>query len=256
MFIKLFGLCFLFGALATVYLFEGQAQAPAALPILYWPAIALTGIGPLGIVLLSTNWKLLRQTIGILMGEAPEPRARRYQREAMFLQKLADSIYKEGPRILDTIKTGALSPFTKKVLERLSLRIPIPDIRSLLEAERNRRIARIIKSVNLVSLAVRLSPSIGMLGTILGMVRLLASLDDPSHIGPQISTALFTTFYGLFFSLAVWTPVQQRLERSMEAETEGLNQLVRWLEFLEKRKPLEYFADTAEIKVEKAATAG
>ncbi len=255
MIIKFFGMCFLFGALSVVYLFEGQAQAPAGLPILYWPAIVLTGVGPFGIVLMSSNFRLIRQTLWILFGEAPEPRQRRYQREAMFLQRLAGGFYKEGPRVFEEVKTNWLAPFTKKVIERLELRIPVPDIRSLLETERTRRHSRMVRSVALVGLGVRLSPSVGMLGTILGMVKLLASLDDPSHIGPQISLALFTTFYGLFFSLAFWTPIQQRLERSTEVEVEGINQVLRWLEFLEKRKPPEYFADTAEIRTQPVAAA-
>jgi len=253
--IKIFGMAILFGALAVVYLFEGQVEAPAMLPMLYWPAIVLTGVGPIGVMILSTNWRVLFQTIGIVMGEAPERRERRYRKEATYLQRLADTMYKEGPKVFEQEQPKKLSPFTKKVLDRLALRLPIPDIRNLLETERRRRHARIVRSVNLISLAVRLSPSVGMLGTILGMVRLLASLDDPSHIGPQISTALFTTFYGLFFSIAIWTPTQQRLERSVEVEMEGLNQVLRWLEFIEKRKPTDYFLDTADIKTSTPAAA-
>ena len=253
MLIKLLGMCVLFSALAVVYLFEGKVEAPAFLPMLYWPAIVLTGVGPIGVMILSTNWRVLFQTLWIVLGEAPEPRERRYRKEAAYLQRLAENMYKDGPKVFEGEKPKALSPFTKKVLDRMELRLPIADIRNLLETERRRRHSRIIRSVNLIGLAVRLSPSVGMLGTILGMVRLLASLDDPSHIGPQISTALFTTFYGLFFSIALWTPTQQRLERSMEVEVEGINQVLRWLEFIEKRKPVDYFADTADIKMPAAA---
>jgi flagellar motor component MotA len=86
-----------------------------------------------------------------------------------------------------------------------------------------------------------------MLGTILGMVQLLSTLEDPAQIGSHMSLALLTTFYGLFFSLALWTPQQQKLERVMEVEADGYNQCLRWLEFLEKRKPSDYFADAAGL---------
>jgi flagellar motor component MotA len=62
-----------------------------------------------------------------------------------------------------------------------------------------------------------------------------------------MSLALLTTFYGLFFSLAIWTPNQQKLERVQEVELDGYNQIIQWLEFLEKRKPADYFADAAEL---------
>ena len=139
MLIKLLGFALLFGALAVVYLFEGQVQAPAQLPMLYWPAIVLTGVGPLGVMALSTNWRILFQTIWILLGESPERRAKRYHREAAYLQKTAENIYKEGPKVLEQAKPKKLSPFTKKVLERMELRLPMADIRGLLETERKDR---------------------------------------------------------------------------------------------------------------------
>ena len=83
-----------------------------------------------------------------------------------------------------------------------------------------------------------------MLGTILGMVRLLESLQDPSQIGPHMSLALLTTFFGLFFSLILWTPLQQKIERVLDVELERFDQALRWLELLEKRKPADYFSDT------------
>jgi len=47
--------------------------------------------------------------------------------------------------------------------------------------------------------------------------------------------------------------LQQKVERVLEVELNGYNQVIRWLELLEKRKPTEYFADSAQIPVEEAA---
>jgi chemotaxis protein MotA len=92
-----------------------------------------------------------------------------------------------------------------------------------------------------------------MLGTILGMVRLLSTLEDPSHIGPHMSLALLTTFYGLFFSLVFWTPLQQKIERMLDVELEHFNQTIHWLETLENNKPISYFAEPIGIKTPRAA---
>jgi chemotaxis protein MotA len=45
-----------------------------------------------------------------------------------------------------------------------------------------------------------LSPGLGMLGTVMGLVAMLADMSDKSKIGPNMALALITTFYGSLFS--------------------------------------------------------
>jgi chemotaxis protein MotA len=40
------------------------------------------------------------------------------------------------------------------------------------------------------------APAFGMIGTLIGLVQMLANLDDPSSIGPSMAVAMITTFYG------------------------------------------------------------
>ncbi len=44
------------------------------------------------------------------------------------------------------------------------------------------------------------APAFGMIGTLIGLVQMLASLDDPSSIGPAMAVAIITTFYGALLS--------------------------------------------------------
>ena len=44
------------------------------------------------------------------------------------------------------------------------------------------------------------APAFGMIGTLIGLINMLKHLDDPSTIGPSMSVALVTTFYGSYFS--------------------------------------------------------
>lgn len=245
---KLFGLCILVGCLGVVYQFETAGAATGWLKVFHWPAIVLTGCGPLGIVFMCSNGSIIFQTLGILFGAAPEKNQKKYDKETILLRKLGDSFYQAGFKAFDDVKLGRkTTPFVKKVIDRLSVRMPVPDIRLLLESEQIRKHSRITRSLNVINLGVKLAPSVGMLGTILGMVQLLSTLSDPAQLGPKISLALFTTFYGLFFSLAMWTPLQQKIERYLEVEIEAYEKVIHWLGFLEKRKPGDYFADTAEL---------
>lgn len=251
---RILGLATMVGSLLVVFYFEGNSGSTGILRIFHWPAMVLTGIGPLGMVFISYDLSVIFRTIKMI-GVSPEKRIAFHEREARLLHKLGTQFYEEGAEVFERVKLEGLTEMMKKVVERLSVRIPTADIIDMLAQERDRNLIHIVQTLNVVGLGVKLSPSIGMLGTILGMVNLLSTLADPSGIGGAMSLALLTTFYGLFFSIVVWTPLQQRIERVLDAELEGFDQTIRWLELLEKRKPAEYFADSVGIvaKPSKAA---
>ncbi|MBY0370209.1 MotA/TolQ/ExbB proton channel family protein [bacterium] len=240
---KLLGLGMVAASFVVVYLFEASSNSTGFLRILHWPAMFLTGVGPLGLVFICYDSGLLGRTFGLLLGTSPTTLLRKQRREILLLHKLGRDFYEDGPEVFERVRHKGLTSWVQKVIERLSVRMPTRDIRDLCEMERDHRRIRMIQCLNVINMGVRLSPSMGMLGTILGMVRLLSTLDDPSHIGPHMSLALLTTFYGLFFSLIVWTPLQQKVERLLDIELESFNQCVTWLETLDARKPIDYFTE-------------
>lgn len=56
-----------------------------------------------------------------------------------------------------------------------------------------------------------LCPAFGMVGTLIGLVLMLKSLDDPSTIGPSMAVALITTFYGSLFANLIFIPIAKKL---------------------------------------------
>jgi chemotaxis protein MotA len=251
MIIKLFGLGIVAGSFTVVYLFEDVSTASGFLRLLHWPAMILTGVGPIGLVMLCYDSDLLGRSLKLVFATSPGAGVRKARRESLLLGKWGREYYEEGPEIFERIRGRGLSDFVKTMIERLVVRVPTRDIREMLENERDHRRGRMFQCLNVVNLGVRLAPSMGMLGTILGMVRLLSTLEDPSHIGPHMSLALLTTFYGLFFSLVVWTPVQQKIERLLDIELEHFNQTVAWLETLENRKPISYYTEPLGVEAPK-----
>lgn len=57
------------------------------------------------------------------------------------------------------------------------------------------------------------SPAFGMIGTLIGLVLMLQAMDDPSSIGPAMSVALITTFYGALFANIVFLPIAGKLKK-------------------------------------------
>lgn len=56
------------------------------------------------------------------------------------------------------------------------------------------------------------APAFGMLGTLIGLVQMLAGLNDPSSVGPAMSVALLTTFYGSLLSTVIFLPIAGKLK--------------------------------------------
>lgn len=69
------------------------------------------------------------------------------------------------------------------------------------------------------------SPAFGMVGTLIGLVQMLATLDDPSTIGPKMAVAMITTFYGSLVANLFFVPMSAKLRRRSEKETLNMNLL-------------------------------
>ena len=56
------------------------------------------------------------------------------------------------------------------------------------------------------------SAAAGLLGTLIGLVKMLLAIEDPDHIGPAFAVALLTIIYGLIFSQFIFLPLGNRLQ--------------------------------------------
>jgi len=56
------------------------------------------------------------------------------------------------------------------------------------------------------------APSFGMVGTLLGLIIMLGSLDEPSGVGPALALALLTTLYGVGFANLLFSPMAKKIK--------------------------------------------
>jgi chemotaxis protein MotA len=62
------------------------------------------------------------------------------------------------------------------------------------------------------------APAMGMIGTLIGLVQMLQSMDDPSSIGPAMAVALLTTFYGSVMANIICMPIAGKLRTRSKEE--------------------------------------
>ncbi len=63
-----------------------------------------------------------------------------------------------------------------------------------------------------------LGPAMGMIGTLVGLVQMLSSMDDPKSIGPAMAVALLTTLYGSVLANVIALPIADKLQHRSSDE--------------------------------------
>ncbi|HSV27528.1 MAG TPA: MotA/TolQ/ExbB proton channel family protein [Sedimentisphaerales bacterium] len=70
------------------------------------------------------------------------------------------------------------------------------------------------------------APAMGMIGTLIGLVQMLRTMDDPSRIGGAMAVALITTFYGALAANLVFIPLAGKLGLYSKQETLQMEMIV------------------------------
>lgn len=77
--------------------------------------------------------------------------------------------------------------------------------------------------------AADLAPSMGMIGTVVGLTGMFAQMSDPAAMGPGMAIAMLTTLYGLIVAACIASPLATRLERLSRAEEQWQQRAVERL---------------------------
>ena len=84
-------------------------------------------------------------------------------------------------------------------------------IEQILEADVDNMVIRHESGKGILDAAGRYAPAFGMIGTLIGLVAMLANMEDPSAIGAGMAAALLTTLYGAIFANVLFLPLADQL---------------------------------------------
>ena len=115
------------------------------------------------------------------------------------VEEIKDPFLAKGIMLMiDGIEPAALSRILHTELEFIS--------------ERHRLGAEIFTTMG------NFAPAMGMVGTLIGLIKMLVQMDDPSSIGPAMAIALITTFYGVILANLVFLPAAGKLKTRSSSE--------------------------------------
>lgn len=131
---------------------------------------------------------------------------------------LAGTARREGILALESVIDNINDEFMKKGLQLSVDGLEPLSIKDILDTEivaiqdRHKLGAEIFTTLG------TFAPALGMIGTLIGLVQMLQTMEDPSTIGPAMAVALLTTFYGALLANIVALPIAGKLRNRSDEE--------------------------------------
>lgn len=92
------------------------------------------------------------------------------------------------------------------------------EVATLVEHCRRARIERHVAAADVWVAAAEVAPAMGMIGTLIGLVKMFLAVNDPTAIGRAMAVALLATLYGAIVSNLIAMPIASRLRRKAREE--------------------------------------
>lgn len=126
--------------------------------------------------------------------------------------ELSNVARKEGLLALEEAADNIDDTFLKKGIMLVVDGTDPELVRNILETELIFIGGRHKEVINFWEKMAEMGPAWGMIGTLIGLINMLGSLDDPSAIGPAMAVALLTTMYGSLFANLFCAPFAEKMK--------------------------------------------
>jgi chemotaxis protein MotA len=136
------------------------------------------------------------------------------------IANLAEVVRKQGPLGLESVEVD--DEFLAKGMQMIADGYDPAFIRESLERERDLYLERLEDGQRIFKAIGDSAPAFGMIGTLVGLVQMLANMSDPATIGPAMAIALLTTLYGALIANLIALPIADKL--ALKSKVEDVNQ--------------------------------
>lgn len=199
-------------ALGLIAILGGQYLEGGSVGSLVQPTALLIVLGgTLGAVLLQSPLHVFKR--GVAMARwvwVPPVIAQKQQIDQIMTWSQLSR--REGLLALENYLPGVKDPFARKGLQLLVDGAEPDRIRDLLEVEINTFEDEWRQSAKIWEAAGGYSPTIGILGAVMGLIHVMENLSDPSKLGAGIAVAFVATIYGVGLANLVYLPIAGKLK--------------------------------------------
>jgi len=129
------------------------------------------------------------------------------------LVKLADRARKEGLLALEDAAAEVADPFLRRGLELAIDGTDPEELRDILEAEVVAKRKEFQQGGKLFGDMGGYGPTLGVIGTVVSLVHVLANLSSPESLGKLIASAFVATLWGVMSANVIWLPMANKIKR-------------------------------------------
>ncbi len=185
--------------------------------VLNVPAISIVLIGTLGATIAACGLEI-HMRLPQLFKKAIMPDDLDLVGRVNEIVGFAEKARRDGLLALDEAVKEITDPFTRKGVQ-LVVDGTDPDlVAAVLDAENEAMRKRHVAARAPFMQAGALAPTMGIIGTVFGLVNVMNNLNQPSTLGPLIAAAFLATLIGVGSANVVFLPVANRLKELSEAE--------------------------------------
>jgi chemotaxis protein MotA len=139
---------------------------------------------------------------------------------------LAERARREGLLALEESLTTIEDPFLVKGMTMAIDGTDPEELREILEAEVHAKRSEDRQSAKFFADAGAYAPTIGIIGTVMGLVHVLENLAAPEELGHLIAGAFVATLWGVTSANVIWLPLSSRLKRLGQLECDRMELVI------------------------------
>ncbi len=175
------------------------------------PAAIIVIGGTIAAILLQTSFKVLKHSMKMLLWVFAPP----YTGLDDGINKVVGwsvRARKDGLLGLEAISDKETEPFAKKGLQLLVDGAEPETIRGVLEVDLTTKEQFGFDGAKVFEGMGGYSPTIGIIGAVMGLIHVMSNLADPASLGSGIATAFVATIYGVAFANLFLFPIANKLK--------------------------------------------
>ena len=217
----LVGIVVVLGAVFTSLIMEGASPTS----ILLLPPIVLVFVGTIGAAMAGGFMSDLA-VVGKQLARAFTAKAPQSDEVVEELVSMADTARREGLLALEERSRGIEDPFLRQGIEMTVDGTDADEIYDVMHAQIQTRRKRDRLGIKFFADMGGYAPTIGIIGTVIGLIHVLGNLSSPETLGELIASAFVATLWGVMSANAMWLPLSNKLKRLSEVEVAHLELLL------------------------------
>lgn len=202
------GLLLAFGAIFIGFIEEGGALTS----LLQFSASLIVFGGTFGALGVSFPLKIVKKFPKVI-AIAFKKRESNIADNIRYFKEISTKTRREGLLSLEgEFENGDIDPFIKKGFQLVVDGTEQSIIQSILETKLEQIVERHDEGIEMFSAAGGYAPTMGIIGTVMGLVQVVGNLSDPQSLGPKIASAFMATLYGIASANLFWLPISNKLK--------------------------------------------